>query len=401
MAEYDPWEPDDDEDNGEDESSTVDKIRDGKRVYDKLKKTSSKTPSQVEGGATKAGAGVARGAAGAGGTGAGAAGAGAAGAGAAGAGAAGAGAAGAGAAAAGTGIGAGIMAALPWILIALAIIGIIVLLFAFLPCLQGKCGRTSTEASNMINDRPTIQKILAWTGNEEELIQLILTEAPAIKKNIEEIINQKKNSKDENDQKLVKYLEEIDDNLDKIIATQAGTTETRREIARKIIKSFSEIKKYIYIPSASADLNNISSKPITKIVIKTTEKRMYFYADNDVIGSAPINIGANGTVNSNQACSGDNKTPLGNFTIGAKYQGINDVYNISSRLGYEFINIDGGQNMCGKTMTQRGIGIHGEDRATEPENFPRPTWGCIRMFNKDIVIVYPYLKTGTPVEISA
>lgn len=281
------------------------------------------------------------------------------------------------------------------------VILIILVIMAFIPCRKGKCGRTPTEATNIINDRPTIQKILAWTGSEEELIQLILTEAPTIKKDIEEIINQKKNSKDENDQKLVKYLEEIDQNLDKVIGTQAGTKETRREIAREIIKSFSEAKKYIYIPSASADLNNISSKPITKVVIKTNEKRIYFYANNDVIGSAPINIGANGTINSAQACSGDNKTPLGNFTIGAKYQGTNDVYNVNSRLGYEFINLDGNQNMCGKTMTQRGIGIHGEDQATEPENFPRPTWGCVRMFDKDIVIVYPYLKTGTPVEISA
>lgn len=280
-------------------------------------------------------------------------------------------------------------------------IGTAILLMACTPCLDGYCGRTPTKGVEIVKNQDLLQEILAWSGSEKELIKLILSKGPDLKKKIDEIIEQKKSSKDEKDQKLVENLGKIKKQIDIILATGADTYQKRIAAAKEIMRLSKEVRKLLYIPSATADLDRIAAKPITKVIAKTGEKRIYFYTEGDILGNAPINISGLEAIPAPEAKCNDNKTPLGNFTLGYKEgrPGANIISTSGRPMGPYFIRIESEQQMGSCKMTERGIAIHGN----APQNegiYPAPTAGCLRMFNRDLEIVAPYLNPGTPIEIA-
>lgn len=121
----------------------------------------------------------------------------------------------------------------------LLIIAIIVAIWAFLPCLNGKCGRTATKATDIIKDRPNILRTLYYGADPEKRVVLILENATEEKKIFEQIKKEKSG-----DQDINTLCDQIITELDKLIATQASQSRDEQLKQAKIIDNlFAQFKK--------------------------------------------------------------------------------------------------------------------------------------------------------------
>lgn len=122
--------------------------------------------------------------------------------------------------------------------------------------------------------------------------------------------------------------------------------------------------------------------------------RMYFYRGDSVERTYPIAIGANG---GQKRMVGDNRTPVGNFSV----QQIQD----SRKWTYDFG--DGKGPVRGaygpwfirlKTPGWKGIGIHGTH---DPDSIGTMiTQGCVRLWNEDLEELKQKVFVGMTVIIS-
>lgn len=107
------------------------------------------------------------------------------------------------------------------------------------------------------------------------------------------------------------------------------------------------------------------------IVIDTFRRRLMVFNDQVYYAQFPIAIGKSKT-----------PSPIGNWTIVTK--GINKAEYLGTRwLG---LNVPWGT-----------YGIHGTDKPWSIGSLA--SLGCFRMFNKDVEIIYPWVKTGTSVTV--
>lgn len=149
-------------------------------------------------------------------------------------------------------------------------------------------------------------------------------------------------------------------------------------------------------PGVSAFVANLTSGySLNKIKVNPSSKTATFIAKKsgspDVQVSVNIEIGSGGISQQGQGVSGDKKTPLGSFQIGADRRfstsASKAVLTRSTpkvNLGAMFISI----------VPDRGIGFHGQK-----DNLLRKTNGCVRMYNDDLILLAPHMKAGVDVEI--
>ena len=132
----------------------------------------------------------------------------------------------------------------------------------------------------------------------------------------------------------------------------------------------------------------------SQIIIDKSDHAMYVYKDGQLIAQAPVGIGINDK-NGTQAggVSGDKITPTGNFTItnDIRYNA-NGVYSgqFGSNMGPAFI----GLSCADQNGNYRGIGIHGSANSTLGSTF-----GCIRLQNADLIVLYNSIQPGIPIQI--
>jgi len=121
------------------------------------------------------------------------------------------------------------------------IIGIIIVIMAFLPCLNGKCGRTATKATDVIKDRPNILRVLYYSADQEKRVTLILENAEDEKKIFEQI---KKDNP--NNAELQSAINNITSELDKLIETKASSSIVEQRKQAKIVDQLFAKFKQIY-----------------------------------------------------------------------------------------------------------------------------------------------------------
>jgi len=135
--------------------------------------------------------------------------------------------------------------------------------------------------------------------------------------------------------------------------------------------------------------NNCSS--LSNITVNTSTKQANFCSGSNCV-SVPVNLGYQGVATAGQAQAGDNKTPIGTFTIGGtSIVGTNGKAAVANgyNFGAAFVGISASIN-----GTNRGIGFHGNETDTLGT-----TNGCIRMTNDDLALLAPCMKAGTTVSI--
>ena len=135
------------------------------------------------------------------------------------------------------------------------------------------------------------------------------------------------------------------------------------------------------------------ASPYRISISKQTMELTLFDADDQIIKRYPIACGKN---LGNKVKVGDMRTPEGKFTV-------QEIVN-SSHWQHDFK--DGKGMIPGAygpyfirllTPPHRGIGIHGTH--DDSSIGTRATEGCIRMHNKDLRELRPYVTTGMKVEI--
>lgn len=197
-----------------------------------------------------------------------------------------------------------------WTIVGILVLAIIILFIAYIPCLQGKCGQTPTKATDIIEDRPNILRVLYYSADEEKRVTLILENAEDEKKIFAQI---KKEKPDNAELQLV--TNNIISELDKLIATKAsGSIAEQRKQAKIIDQLFVKFKEIYdfgtanleeYIAFAKTKGANYQNPPIYGLFNSTREAspstgRMYaglhngydFLAPN----GTPVIAGWDGTI---------------------------------------------------------------------------------------------------------
>lgn len=132
----------------------------------------------------------------------------------------------------------------------------------------------------------------------------------------------------------------------------------------------------------------------TLVLIDKSDQTLYVYVNGQPVAQSPIGIGINDQSGSQiGGISGDRITPVGDFTItNDRRYSPSGVFSgqFGSNMGPSFI----GLSCVDQNGNYRGIGIHGS-----ADDSLRPTYGCIRVKNADVIELYKNIPAGTPVKI--
>lgn len=137
--------------------------------------------------------------------------------------------------------------------------------------------------------------------------------------------------------------------------------------------------------SAPRDIVSFSGYAPGTIVVKTSERRLYFVLDHYRALSFPVGVGRAG------------KTWTGLARVEGKY--VRPAWQAPPELGGGPVIPGGAPNnpMGEAALTLRGgeYAIHGTNRPQSIGGFVSS--GCIRMYNRDIRELYRMVQVGTPV----
>lgn len=278
---------------------------------------------------------------------------------------------------------------------AIIIIGLAVfIIFGFLG-LGRETGKLPFESASA-----ELQCLSAAAGGSEASLRKCLTERA--KKTLEELEMAKAQTKDEEVLKLIEKAENLCREIQTSSDPQTKENKIKEAISllRQIAVKFPVVAAYQGEPSNVEELKKYKPADITKLVVNKRGKRLYFYAKKDgqevVVAHAPINIGK-GKPGFDPYGEGRTPesyvTPKGRyFTKEAKFcRGgcISDEFG--TNMGPVIIKIWGPP---GDPINNRGILFHGRDPNKEGRKLI-PTAGCIRLYNRDLEVAYPYMENKT------
>lgn len=169
-----------------------------------------------------------------------------------------------------------------------------------------------------------------------------------------------------------------DDSIDPDFAKGKRIYSTDASVSSGVVSAIAKINDGWELVKFTVHTNN-------KMTIELKKGSSYDYGS--VIDIAP---GLNGYATTQNALTGDKKTPLGDWKIiGIKYTPNEAQFNKKgSNMGAAFWHLDP------MSSGERGIGIHGNKTGTLSS-----TNGCVRLKNSDILALQPYIKTGLPVSV--
>ena len=135
------------------------------------------------------------------------------------------------------------------------------------------------------------------------------------------------------------------------------------------------------------------SLPITSVVVRKSDRKLYLMNGQNVVRSYRIGLGF--SPNGHKTAKGDGKTPEGTYRIDRK----NPQSKFHLSLGISYPNAADWAHSKSLGVDPGGdIFIHGED--TKPHFWKRNwTQGCISLKNEQIEEVYALVRIGTPVLI--
>ncbi|MGE5391816.1 MAG: L,D-transpeptidase [Deltaproteobacteria bacterium] len=112
------------------------------------------------------------------------------------------------------------------------------------------------------------------------------------------------------------------------------------------------------------------SSSLPSIIIEVEKRRLHFRSDT-LTKTYPVAVGKPST-----------PTPIGNWTI------VQKAMNPGGPFGARWMRL---------SVPWGGYGIHGTNN---PKSIGRAvSHGCVRMYNKDVIEIYPLTPIGTPVTI--
>lgn len=107
------------------------------------------------------------------------------------------------------------------------------------------------------------------------------------------------------------------------------------------------------------------------LIIDTFRRKLIIFNDDEVYAQFPIAIGKS-----------DSPSPLGNWKV------ISKAHKDNTMLGTRWMGLD---------VPWGVYGIHGTNKPWTIGSMA--SHGCFRMFNKDVEILYPWVKWGSPVTV--
>jgi L,D-peptidoglycan transpeptidase YkuD (ErfK/YbiS/YcfS/YnhG family) len=119
-----------------------------------------------------------------------------------------------------------------------------------------------------------------------------------------------------------------------------------------------------------------------------------FFSGNTRLGTIPAKLGNKGMSAIGQGVEGDLKTPRGDFAFISRRRGPSQSPLLTSAgmsLGNAYIETDAKD----KNGVHRAIALHGQS-LNRPDS---STAGCTALDNDDMVALFPYITTGTPLKI--
>ena len=148
--------------------------------------------------------------------------------------------------------------------------------------------------------------------------------------------------------------------------------------------------KYFILPLLLIIATTYVSKAENRIIIDKPNCMLYVVNENnDTIFQVPCCPGKN---LGDKKVRGDRKTPEGNFKIQTMERAahwVDSKGRVTGDYGPWFMRIE--------MPDWNSIGIHGTN---SPESVgTRDSWGCIRLHNDDLEVLYKLVGIGTPVTI--
>lgn len=133
--------------------------------------------------------------------------------------------------------------------------------------------------------------------------------------------------------------------------------------------------------------------PVTSIVVRKSERKLYLMNEKNVIKTYRIGLGF--SPKGHKTAKGDGKTPEGTYRVDRK----NPQSKFHLSLGLSYPNAaDSARSKALGVEPGGDIFIHGEDR--KPHFWKRDwTQGCISLKNHQMEEVYAHVRIGTPVLI--
>ena len=154
----------------------------------------------------------------------------------------------------------------------------------------------------------------------------------------------------------------------------------------------------VHLPAAKADLSMPfmpippapefqSAQRITRLVLRLSERRLYYYRGSAIAGSYPVAIG-----------SAHWETPTGEFTVLSMQTNPAWQHPFTGEIVPPGPHNPLGARWIGFwTDGNASIGFHGTDH---PELIGQPvSHGCVRMRNEDITDLFDQVTVGTPVAV--
>lgn len=157
----------------------------------------------------------------------------------------------------------------------------------------------------------------------------------------------------------------------------------------------SKLQRFIFCVLLSAISCLTASAAGNRIVIDKTALKLYVISEKgDTLFTAPVCVGKK---LGNKQKSGDMRTPEGTFTVQQIQKADSWTHDFKDGKG-ERKGAYGPWFIRLKTPPHRGIGIHG---TCFPERIStRDSEGCIRLLNKDLERLHPYVYVGMEVIVT-
>lgn len=152
---------------------------------------------------------------------------------------------------------------------------------------------------------------------------------------------------------------------------------------------------FSFLSAVSSWANSTSAikEPITSIVVKKSDRKMYLFSGEKVLRRYRIGLGF--SPKGDKKFEGDGKTPEGKYYIDRKNP--NSQYYLS--LGISYPNETDKREAARLGKSPGGdIFIHGRDKS--PKWWKRDwTFGCIAIRNHEMDEIYSAVDIGTPIFI--
>ena len=169
----------------------------------------------------------------------------------------------------------------------------------------------------------------------------------------------------------------------------------KKEQSKHKMKIFLITVIFTFLSAVTSWANNTTAinQPITSIVVKKSDRKMYLFSGEKVLRRYRIGLGF--SPKGDKKFEGDGKTPEGKYYIDRKNP--NSQYYLSLGISYPNESDKKEAAKLGK-LPGGDIFIHGRDKS--PKWWKRDwTFGCIAIRNHEMDEIYSVVDIGTPIFI--